>query len=245
MTTGPAVEIDGVSFSYGDNLVLEDVSLAVDRGEFFGIIGPNASGKSTLLRLMLGLLQPDRGGIRVLGSDPAAARTRIGYVPQHPGYRREFPVSVHEVVLMGRIGVTAALGRYSHRDHACATEAMRAVQVDDIADRPVAGLSGGQAQRMLIARALACEPEILILDEPTSNIDLRAEESIFALLKQYNAHMTIIVVSHDVAFISSYVGRVGCLNRTLVCHTTGELGGKTIEELYGTDIRMIRHTHTH
>jgi len=245
MTAVPAIEIDAVSFSYGDNPVIENVSLAVDRGEFFGIIGPNASGKSTLLRLMLGLLQPDRGSISVLGTDPDAARTRIGYVPQHPGYRREFPVCVRDVVLMGRIGVTAALGRYSRRDHDCATDAMRAVQVDDIADRPVAGLSGGQAQRMLIARALACEPEILILDEPTSNIDLRAEESIFALLKQYNAHMTIIVVSHDVAFISAYVGRVGCLNHTLICHSTGELSGKTIEELYGTDIRMIQHTHTH
>lgn len=245
MTPGPVVEIHGVSFSYGDNLVLENIDLAVNRGEFFGIIGPNASGKSTLLRLMLGLLQPDRGDIRILGTGPDAARTRIGYVPQHPGYRREFPVCVRDVVLMGRIGVTNTLGRYSQRDHDCAMEAMRAVQVDDIAGRPVAGLSGGQAQRMLIARALACEPEILILDEPTSNIDLRAEESIFALLKQYNARMTIIVVSHDVAFISSYVDRVGCLNRTLVCHTTGELSGKSIEELYGADVRMIQHTHIH
>jgi zinc transport system ATP-binding protein len=240
----PAVEINDVSFSYGDNLVLEDITLSVAKGEFFGIIGPNASGKSTLLRLILGLLQPDRGSLRVLGAEPRKARTRIGYVPQHPAYRREFPVTVRDVVMMGRLGVTKRLGRYTPEDRAKTQEAMQAVQVDDIADRIIAHLSGGQMQRMLIARALACDPELLILDEPTSNIDLRAEESIFALLKQFNAHMTIIVVSHDVAFISAYVTRVGCLNRTLACHETGDISGRTIEELYGTNVKMIRHSHT-
>lgn len=239
-----AVEINDVSFSYGDILVLEDISLSIAKGEFFGIIGPNASGKSTLLRLILGLLQPDRGSLRVLGEEPRKARTRIGYVPQHPGYRREFPVTVRDVVMMGRLGVTTRLGRYTPTDKERTLEAMRAVEVADIAGRNIGHLSGGQMQRMLIARALACEPEILILDEPTSNIDVRAEESIFSLLKQYNAHMTIIVVSHDVAFISAYVNRVGCLNRTLVCHATGDISGKTIEELYGTDVKIIQHSHT-
>lgn len=238
-----AVEVNDVSFSYGDNLVLEHVSLSVATGEFFGIIGPNASGKSTLLRLILGLLEPDQGSLRVLGSEPRKARTRIGYVPQYPGYRREFPVTVRDVVMMGRLGVTTRLGRYTPMDRDRTLEAMRAVQVDDIADKNIAHLSGGQMQRMLIARALACDPQLLILDEPTSNIDLRAEESIFALLKQYNARMTIIVVSHDVAFISSYVDRVGCLNRTLVCHETAAISGRTIEELYGTDVKMIQHSH--
>lgn len=243
MTIQPVIEIENLSFSYGANPVLEDISLAVGKEEFFGIIGPNASGKSTLLRLMLGLLEPDRGRIRVLGTSPSRARPRIGYVPQYPAYRREFPICVRDVVMMGRLGVTAAVGRYTDRDRDKTLAAMQAVEVDAIADTNVAHLSGGQAQRMLIARALACEPEILILDEPTSNIDLRVEESIFALLKQFNAHMTIIIVSHDVAFISSYVDRVGCLNRTLVCHGTAELSGKTMEELYGTDIKMIQHTH--
>jgi zinc transport system ATP-binding protein len=239
-----AVEINDVSFSYGDILVLENISLSIAKGEFFGIIGPNASGKSTLLRLILGLLQPDRGSLRVLGDEPRKARTRVGYVPQHPGYRREFPVTVKDVVMMGRLGVTTRLGRYTPVDRARTLEAMRAVEVVDIADRNIGHLSGGQMQRMLIARALACEPEILILDEPTSNIDVRAEESIFSLLKQYHARMTIIVVSHDVAFISAYVNRVGCLNRTLVCHETADISGRTIEELYGRDVKMIQHSHT-
>jgi zinc transport system ATP-binding protein len=120
---------------------------------------------------------------------------------------------------------------------------MTALELDDIAMRRIATLSGGQLQRVLIARALACSPEILILDEPTANIDLRAEEDIFAILKHYNERMTIIVVSHDVAFISGYVRRVGCLNRTLVCHPTGEISGRTIEELYGAPVKIINHHH--
>lgn len=239
----PVVEFRHVDFSYGDVPVLEDISLAIPRGEFFGLIGPNAAGKSTLLRLLLGLETPDRGSIRVMGAEPDQARTRIGYVPQYPGYKRDFPVTIADVVLMGRLGLNGRVGRFSRHDHERALEAMAAVAIDDIAARPVAGLSGGQMQRMLIARALACEPELLILDEPTANIDVRGEEGIFALLKQYNAPMTIIVVSHDIAFISGYVDRVGCLNRTLVCHETRDIGGLTIEELYGRDVRMIQHSH--
>ncbi|RKZ69132.1 MAG: ABC transporter, partial [Gammaproteobacteria bacterium] len=113
----------------------------------------------------------------------------------------------------------------------------------NICNQTIDSLSGGQLQRVLIARALASRPDILILDEPTANIDVRAEEDIFALLKQYNDHMTIIVVSHDIGFISGYVDRVACLNQTLLCHTTSEISGKTIEELYGAPVKMIQHAH--
>ena len=117
------------------------------------------------------------------------------------------------------------------------------VAIEALASRPIASLSGGQLQRMLLARALVCQPEVLLLDEPTANIDVRAEENIFALLKRFSDAMTIIVVSHDVAFISGYVHRVGCLNQTLVCHETESISGKTIEELYGASVRMIDHAH--
>ena len=238
-----AVEIENMSFSYGEVLILEDITLRIEREEFFGIIGPNASGKSTLLRLLLGLLEPDNGSIRILGHSPEDVIERIGYVPQYPTFRRDFPIVVEDVVMLGRLGVTKSSGRFTRTDREKTREAMEAVEIDTIAANPVAVLSGGQLQRMLIARALACEPEILILDEPTAGIDLRAEENIFSLWKKYNEHMTIIVVSHDVAFISGYVDRVGCLNRTLVCHETGEISGKTIEELYGGPVKMIQHRH--
>jgi len=239
----PIISFRDVSYAYGRAKVLEGINLDIEAEEFFGIIGPNAAGKSTLLKLMLGILQADEGEIRVTGRGPAEARGRIGYVPQYPSFPRDFPITVVDVVLLGCLGRTSRFGGFSHQDRAAAMEALEVVEIPHLAARPIAGLSGGQVQRMLIARALAGRPEILVLDEPTANIDLQAEENIFALLKQYNEHMTIIVVSHDIAFISGYVDRVGCLNRTLLCHETEAISGKTIEELYGTPVKMIHHAH--
>ena len=240
----PVIEITNVSFAYDRLQVLKDINLSVDEEEFLGIIGPNAGGKSTLIKLILGLLQPDTGNISVLGKPPRFTRHHIGYVSQYPTFsRRDFPINVMDTVLMGRLGVTNSIGSYSANDRRIAVEALQAVEIDSIRDRPIGSLSGGQLQRTLIARALACEPEILILDEPTANIDLQVEEDIFGLLKQYNDHMTIMVVSHDIGFISGYVHRVACINQTLVCHTTQEISGKTIEELYGTPVKMIHHAH--
>jgi len=241
--TNAVIEIEDLNFSYGKINVLSDISLEIGEEEFFGIIGPNASGKSTLLKLILGLIAPDSGRIRVLGQSPQKVRHRIGYVPQHSTFRRDFPISVREVVRLGQLGSTYI----NSSSHSQANDKLRSVMeleaVNEIEDRQIGTLSGGELQRVLIARALACDPEILILDEPTANIDLRAEEDIFALLKQYNEHMTIIVVSHDIAFISGFVNRVGCLNRTLITHFTEDVSGKTIEELYGGSVKMIHHSH--
>ena len=237
------IKFDQVSYGYTRARVLEDINLVINAEEFFGIIGPNAAGKSTLLKLMLGLLEPDEGKITVMGKPPAEARTHIGYVPQHPSFPRNFPISVLDVVLLGRVGMKNSLGGFNGRDREVALESLRVVEIADLAAQPIRILSGGQMQRMLIARALASEPSVLILDEPTANIDVQAEENIFALLKKYNEHMTIIVVSHDIAFISGYVNRVGCLNKTLICHETGSISGKTIEELYGMPVKMIHHAH--
>lgn len=237
------VDIQKLGFSYGVAPVLMDITLQIEQGEFFGIIGPNAAGKSTLLKLILGLEHPDSGSIRVLGADPEKVRARIGYVPQHPTFRRDFPISVRDVVMLGQLGSTYTKTGGQQHSREQLDIAMEAVELGNIGNRQIGTLSGGQLQRVLIARALACEPEILILDEPTANIDLRAEEDIFGLLKQYNDRMTIIVVSHDIAFISGYVHRVGCLNHTLICHRTEDISGKTIEELYGMPVKMIQHAH--
>lgn len=237
------IDIDNVSFSYGALPVLEDISLKIYEDEFIGIIGPNASGKSTLLKLILGLLQPDKGSIQNFNHVGTSLSKHIGYVPQHITFSRDFPVTVNEVVLMGHVTATSKLFRFNDAEKASAEQAMQALEIDDIAKRQVGALSGGQLQRVLIARALVCKPEILILDEPTSNVDMRVEEDIFSLLKNYSEHMTIIVVSHDIAFISGYVDRVACLNRTLVCHNTESISGKMIEELYDAPVKMIHHHH--
>jgi zinc transport system ATP-binding protein len=239
--TAPVITLENCSFAYSGVPVLEDVSLEVEEGEFLGLVGPNGAGKSTLLKLVLGLLAPDTGRLSVLGAPPVRSCGAIGYVPQFASFRRDFPITVEETVLLGRLGKTRALLGYRAQDRALARRTMEEAGVAELAARPLEALSGGQLQRVLIARALASEPRILLLDEPTSNIDLRAEVDIFDLLKELNARMTVVVVSHDIAFISQYVTRVACLNRTLLCHTASPISGEIIERLYGAPVRMIRH----
>jgi zinc transport system ATP-binding protein len=209
----PVIDVQHVHFAYGAVPVLEDVELTVQRGEFLGLVGPNAGGKSTLLKLILGLLEPGAGRVLVLGQTPRRARRRLGYVPQYPPFARDFPISVGDVVLMGRLGLGPMLGGWRRSDREAAARALAEVEADDLAGRSIATLSGGQLQRVLLARL--------------------------------NERLTIVVVSHDIAFISTYVSRVACLNRTLVCHRTDDIDGQTITELYGEDVRMISHEHGH
>jgi zinc transport system ATP-binding protein len=251
----PAIDIHALNFSYGSVPTLSGIDLQVAEGEFLGIVGPNAGGKSTLLKLILGLLQPQSGDISVLGRTSSMASRLLGYVPQYPSFPRDFPIAVEQVVQLGRLGLDRnggqrggkwhALwpGRVSSADREAVRRSLAEVEAGDIAKRQIGSLSGGQLQRVLLARALVGEPRILILDEPTANIDQRMEGEIFDLLKVLNARMTILVVSHDVAFISRYVGRVACINRTLVCHKTDAIDGNVTQELYGEHVRMIAHGH--
>jgi zinc transport system ATP-binding protein len=247
----PIVEVRDLTFSYGAAPVLERVSLDVAAGEFLGIVGPNAGGKSTLLKLILGLLEPQSGRITVLGRRPKEATRKIGYVPQYPSFPHDFPITVAQSVLLGRIGqgsdsgwLRALMpGRYSSSDRLAAHHALEEVEAADLGTRQIGELSGGQLQRVLLARALVSNPKLLILDEPTANLDLRLEGDVFDLLRRLNRRMTILVVSHDVGFISSYVTRVACINRTLVCHHTDEISGQVIQDLYGEHVRMVAHRH--
>jgi len=238
------ITFKGVSFGYirGVNVV-EDINLNVEQGEFLGIVGPNGSGKTTLLKLILGLLHPDKGSVRVLAKSPELSRHVIGYVPQFKTFPHDFPISVEKTVLMGRLGRTNFLGGYTSKDKSIARQMLEELEVSDLVKEYIGKLSGGQLQRVLIARALACEPEILLLDEPTASVDPQAEENIFDLLKIINKKVTIIIVSHDIGFISDYIQRVACLNKTMVCHRTSELTAEIIEELYGGSVRMISHDH--
>jgi zinc transport system ATP-binding protein len=243
--TRPAViSIRDLGFSYGESPVLEAVNLEIRDGEFVGLVGPNAGGKSTLLKLVLGLLEAQCGTVEVLGQAPRKAVRHVGYVPQFPTFPRDFPISVEQVVLLGRLGFGPMLGWYRSRDRAAAIRVLAEVEAADLAHRRIGTLSGGQLQRVLLARALVAEPEILILDEPTANIDQRMEGDIFDLLAQLNQRLTILVVSHDIAFISGYVDRVACLNRTLVCHETAGIDGDLVHRLYGDNVRRVAHVAT-
>ncbi len=237
----PVVEFDRVSFAYDGTLVLEEVTFGVHRGDFLSIVGPNGGGKTTILRLILGLIRPRSGIVRVFGDSPERARSRIGYMPQSSTLDPLFPVSVRDVVLMGRLGSASALGFYSREDRLRADQALDMVEMRGFMHRPFSSLSGGQSQRVLLARALAVQPDLLILDEPTSNIDVAVENELYELLQKLNDSMTIMLVTHDLGFVSRYVKNVACVNRRLIAHPTCEITGEMISAIYGSDMHMIRH----
>jgi zinc transport system ATP-binding protein len=240
-----ALACRGVSFGYGHGPdVVQDVDLEIGEHEFIGLIGPNGGGKSTLLKLAAGLLKPRKGQVTVFGRPPHEARDEIGYVPQFARFSRDFPITVAQAVLLGRLGGEFAL-RWSPADRAAADRAIEETELDALSDRPLVALSGGELQRVLIARALAAEPRLLLLDEPTSNLDQRAEEDMFALLSRLTDRMAVVLVSHDVGFVTGFVQRVACISRTLICHDTSALTGEVINELYGHPVRAVHHSHHH
>jgi zinc transport system ATP-binding protein len=240
----PVIEVSDLWFSYDSQLVLRDVNFRVERGEFVCMLGPNGGGKTTLLRLMLGLLKPDRGTVRVLGGDPQTACSRTGYVAQQAQFDPSFPVSVLDVVLMGRLGRTRSLGPHRRADVQAAAAALAEVSMQALLKRPFSDLSGGQRQRVLIARALAGEPEMLLLDEPTSNLDVGVEQEFQDLLAGLAKRMTILLVSHDIGFVTENVDKVICVQEKVAVHPTAELTGSVMRELYGQDIRLVRHDHS-
>lgn len=241
---GNVVELRNVSFAYNSNLVLEDINLQVEDGDFLAVIGPNGGGKTTLLRLILGYLQPVTGVIKVFDRPPQKVRRLIGYVPQHRDFLRDFPVTALNVVLMGRLQPGNLFPRYRREDYLAAMEAMKAVSVENLARQRFDTLSGGQKQRILIARALAPNPRMLVLDEPTASVDSRIEQDIYDLLRELRERMTIIIVSHDLGFVSSYVNKVACVNRRISIHWTEEITRDIIAESYQGSIEMLTH-HCH
>lgn len=243
--SGPAVELRSVSFAFDRTPVLDDVDLVADRGEFLGVIGPNGGGKTTLLKLVLGLLEPDAGEVRVLGRRPSEARGRIGYVPQHARFATDLPVPVRDVVMMGRLGPGLRTTAWTEEDRAAAQGAMERMELLQLAGRTAGRLSGGQVQRMLIARALAMEPELLLLDEPTSSVDTRMGRNLYGLLEEMSGRVTVVLVSHDIGVISSEVDSVACLNRRLFYHGSEELTPETLEAAYGSPVELVTHGSAH
>lgn len=244
----PIVSVKNVSFSYGGTPILERISFDIQSGDYVGIIGPNGGGKTTLLKLMLGLLKPVAGEIRLLGdlilrSDE---RHRIGYVPQRSATDdRLFPASVEEVVLSGRTANRGMFAARSKADKAAVKRAMKTADVMHLAYRRVGTLSGGERQRVMIARALAGDPAILMLDEPTAAVDAPSQEAFYAFLEKLHGQgLTIIIVSHDIDIVTHEVDTVLCLNKHLVCHgpTADVLGKMPLEKVYGKTAKIV-HQH--
>ena len=240
------IEFEDVSFSYDREPVLKDVTIRIAERDFVSIVGPNGGGKTTLLKLILGLLTPTRGTLRVFDVTPERARPRVGYMPQYAQLDPQFPVNVLDVVLMGRLGTgsrRAGIGPYRGAARRIAQRVLEEVGLAEMGRRPFSALSGGQRQRVLIARALACEPDLLLLDEPTSNLDIGIQDDFYELLRHLSERLTVILVSHDVGFVSKLVRTVVCVNRTVSVHCATELGGDAIVALYGRDVHMVHHDH--
>jgi zinc transport system ATP-binding protein len=237
----PAVDFHDVGFRYDGPLVVEHVELNVPEGDFLGIIGPNGSGKTTLLRLILGLAEPSVGRVRVFGRPPRQARRMMGYVPQKPVLDPDFPVSVEDVVLMGRLGQSRLMGGYRSADRAAADRAIRAVELHHLRHKRFGRLSGGEQRRALIARALATEPKLLLLDEPTVGVDHRVEHDIYSLLDELNEQVTIVLVSHDVGCVTEHVKHVACVHLHVHVHTPENLTAEVIEDVFRGPSAMARH----
>jgi zinc transport system ATP-binding protein len=226
---------------YDQRMVLHDVNLSVKPLDFIGIVGPNGGGKTTLFKVLLGLIPPARGEVRILGKSVAEGRRHIGYVPQIIEFDRDFPISVWDVAQMGRLSSRPLLRGYTARDKEIVADALSRVEMLDQRKRPIGDLSGGQQQRAYIARALATEPDILLLDEPLASVDPRVSASIYELLQELNSDITILLASHDIGAISSHVGTVGCLNRRLFYHGEDHLTQEMLELAYQCPIDLIAH----
>ena len=239
-----AVELENLSLTLGGQTVLDRINLVVDPGEYLALLGPNGGGKSTLLKIVLGLYQPSDGKVRVLGRSPRQARPRVGYVPQQSHFDTDFPIRVSEVVRMGRLD-SFRIGGFNRADRVAVDEALERVELRDHSEMPVGALSGGELQRVLIARALARRPQLLLLDEPTSNLDERIGHSVWDLFHSLSKEMTVILVSHDMGAVARSVGSVACLNQRLHIHPSKELTPEILEAAYGCPIDLLAHGHPH
>ena len=243
-TTSPIIKFTDVDFAYEDGItVLQNVNVDVAPGDFACIVGPNGGGKTTFIKLILGLIKPSKGTVEVFGSKPESALSSIGYVPQVAKFDASFPVSVMEVVLMGCLNSSFSWGRYSKEQKRKAGEVLEVVGAGDIASKGFCELSGGQRQRVLLARALVSEPKLLLLDEPTANVDVHGTEKLYDLFETLNQKYSIMIVSHDIGFVSKKVKSVICIRQTLQIHPTSELTGEILQKIYGLDVHIIRHDH--
>lgn len=246
------IELRNVSFFYGNNLVVKDISLVVHKGDYLGIIGPNGGGKTTLLKIILGLLKPGSGEIELFGANCLCAKewSKIGYVPQKAiNFDPLFPATVYEVVAMGRFGRKGLFKQLDDNDRAIIHRSLEQVEMSQFQDRLIGDLSSGQQQRVFIARALAGEPEVIFLDEPTVGVDTKTQEQFYALLRKLHQEfgLTLIIVSHDINAIAAEVTELACINQTLIYHGNPEefLEGDYAEKLYGKNVRFINLHHDH
>jgi len=235
------VKLEDVWVFYDGMPALEGVNLSINQDDFLGIIGPNGGGKTTLLKVILGLVKPSRGKVKVLGTSPDRGRRSVGYVSQYSLFDRDFPISVWDVVLMGRLERAGLFKRYGEGDRTAAIQTLQTVGMLDLKDQQIGKLSGGQLQRVFIARALLTEPRLLLLDEPMASVDTVMQTEFYELLERLKQRMAIVLVSHDIGAVSVYVDKIACLNHQLFYHGSKEISPEVLEATYKCPVQMIAH----
>lgn len=234
-----AVNIRDLNFYYRKRKVLEDINLIIPHKSFMAIIGPNGGGKSTLLRMILGLITPFRGEVQIFGQNPKQARDLMGYLPQHVSFLHDFPINVEDTILTGRYH--GLFHNYNQEDREAVSKALELVELEGLNERQMGQLSGGQVQRVFLARALVRDPKLLLLDEPMSSVDPQMQASFYQLLEKLKKRMSIILVTHDVGAVFEQVELIACLNQRLYYHGQVEGAGEVIEKMYGCPLELITH----
>ena len=234
----PLVSVKGLSFSYGYETVLKDIDLDIYTRDYLAIIGPNGGGKTTLLKIILGLLKPSSGHITWSAEKP---HRQIGYVPQFADFEREFPLRVWDVVLMGRLNGHLGWQKVTVKDKDITMDIIHRLGLEPLSEKPIGQLSGGQLQRVMIARALVCNPDILFLDEPIASIDTDSRFRLSGMLTELNRRIPIVVITHDITAFASDVEHIACVNQTLFYHGDAELASDCLDEAYGCPVELVAH----
>ncbi|MCD8176275.1 MAG: ABC transporter ATP-binding protein [Tannerellaceae bacterium] len=235
------IDIRNITAGYGDKIVLRDVNLSLYENDFLGIIGPNGGGKTTLLKVILGLLSPVRGEISFFNNEQKVNQLKIGYLPQLNQIDKKFPISVKEVITSGLAAQKPRPGRYNQQQLERITEVIGQMGLDELADRPIGELSGGQLQRVLLGRSIVADPQLLILDEPNSYVDKRFESHFYELLEEINKRSAIILVSHDIGTVLRMVKNIACVNETLHYHSGSDVSADWLDDKYACPIELIGH----
>ena len=239
--TNPIIQVDALSASYDHKTVLSQVNLTVYEHDFLGVIGPNGGGKTTLIKSILGLHQPDTGKIRFFKQGKEVPEIKMGYLPQYNTIDKKFPISVYEVILSGLSKQKSLFRRYNDEHHESVRQMIVRMGLEGLEHRAIGELSGGQLQRILLGRALVSNPEVVILDEPSTYIDKRFETKLYSLLEEINQERAIILVSHDIGTVLKNVKTIACVNETVHYHPHTEVPTEWLEEHFGCPIEMLGH----
>lgn len=237
----PILQMTGISAAYDNKTVLENINLTVFEQDFLGVIGPNGGGKTTLIKVMLGLLNPTAGKVTFYQEGKEVPEISMGYLPQYNSIDKKFPISVYEVVLSGLNRQKSLFRSFSPAQHEQVKQVIARMGLEGLEKRAIGQLSGGQLQRALLGRALVSNPQVLILDEPNTYIDKRFEAKLYSLLEEINRERAIVLVSHDIGTVLQNVKSIACVNGTLDYHPDTEVPAEWLEEHFGCPIELLGH----